>query len=130
MKHAPQIVERPCGKEVGMTDAMVAVEEILEAIVDAIEHGAGLDLADLLAEQAIVGLDLAELETAAQRDVEECDRAVGRVHRSEDVEICWNAERWLGDFESSSTWKVYGHALDDLALLGDDDALVRFDERD
>src|SRR5690606_1359675 len=75
-----------------VADAVLAVDEILDPVVERLKHLAQRDTIDILRQKRRVRSDLAEHEAPPQRGVEQCDRAVGGVHRADDVEVAGHAE--------------------------------------
>src|SRR5690606_25712357 len=101
-----------------VADAVLAVDEIFDPVVELLKHLAQRDAVDILRQKRRVRSDLAEYEAPPQRGVEQCDRAVGGVHRADDVEVTGHAE--LAFRVRQTHCQRIGHA----------EALVRLQQRD
>jgi hypothetical protein len=82
--------------EEGVADAVIAVDQIFEPLVDGVKHQVKLEPRHLSHQLCGVGLQLGELETAAQGCIEQGDRAIGRVHRAQYMQVAGNTEQLLG----------------------------------
>ena len=93
----PDFVAGAQGQEVCVTDAMIPIKKPLYARIHCLEQLSQIDASNLNSFQAAyVGLDFLEHEPPAQSDVNSRKRAVGSVHRPDDVQAPGQAERLLG----------------------------------